>query len=109
MPSRSQIRPNKQRPANARAGDVPGLHVGQDDGTIAMPRQRGGQALEFAARHQHVLAAKCADDPLADASALALVLDEVEVAVASRRLLADKHQIVVRRFALKRNYNQQIY
>jgi hypothetical protein len=34
--------PEQQRSANARAGDAPGLDVGQDDGTIAMPRQRGG-------------------------------------------------------------------
>jgi len=31
---------------------------------------------------------------------LALVLDEVEVGMASRRLLADKYRIVVRRFAV---------
>ena len=49
----------------------------------------------FSARQQHVLAAQRADNPLADAAALALVLDEVEVGMASRRLLADKHRIVV--------------
>ena len=65
-----------------------------------MPHQRGGQTIQFTARQQHVLAAERADNPLADAAALALVLDEVEVGMASRRLLADKHRIVVRWFAL---------
>ena len=97
--------PEQQRPANARAGDAARLHVGQDDGAIAMPHQRGGQTIQFAARHQHVLAAKRADDPLADATTLALVLDEIEIAMASRCLLADKHRRVVRGFAdnIKRN------
>jgi hypothetical protein len=63
-----------------------------------MPRQRGGQALEFAAGDQHLLTAERADDPLTDASPLALVLDEIEVGVASRCLLPDEHRIVVRRF-----------
>jgi hypothetical protein len=58
-----------------------------------MSRQRGGQALEFDARDQWVLAAERADDPLTDAAAL--VLDEVELGMASRRLLSDKHRIVV--------------
>ena len=74
-----------------------------------MPRQRGGQTLEFAAHDQHVLAAERADDPLTDATALALVLDEVEVGMASRRLLADKHRIVVRRFGPNIQQNPQIY
>ena len=87
--------PKQHWPANARAGDAPRLHVGQDDRAIAMPRQRSGQTLQFAARQQHVLAAERADNPLADAVALALVLHEVEVGMASRRLLADKHRIVV--------------
>jgi hypothetical protein len=63
---------------------------------IAVPHQRGDQAIELARSHQHVLAAERADDPLADATALALALDEIEVGMASRRLLADKHRLVVR-------------
>src|SRR5215831_3382586 len=88
--------PKQQRAANARAGDAARLHVGQDDGAIAMARQRLGQTIQFTARQQHVLTAERTDDPLANAAALALVLDEVEIGMASRRLLADKHRIVVR-------------
>ena len=88
--------PEQERPTNARAGDATRLHVGQDDRAVAMPYQRDGQTIQFAARQQHILAAERADDPLADAAAVALVLDEVEVGMASRRLLADKHRIVVR-------------
>ena len=79
----------------------PAAMSGQNDRAIAMPHQRGGQAIQFAARHQHVLAAEGADDPLADATTLALVLDEVEVGVASRRLLADKHPLAVRQLSDK--------
>jgi len=45
---------------------------------------------------QHILAAERTDDPLADAPALALVLDEVKIAMAARSLLSDKHRHVVR-------------
>jgi hypothetical protein len=83
--------PKQQWPANAGAGNAARLHVGQNDRTIAMPRQRSGQTLQFAARQQHVLAAERADDALADAAAFALTLDEVEVGVASGRLGADVH------------------
>src|SRR6516165_2163761 len=83
--------PKQQWPANAGAGDAARRHVGQDDRAIAMSRQRSGQTLQFAARQQHVLAAERADDALADAAALALTLDEVEIGVASGRLLADVH------------------
>ena len=93
--------PKQQRPANARAGDATSLHIGQDDGAIAMPHQRSDQAIEFAVRHQHVLAAERADDPLVDATTLALVFNEVEVGVASGCLLADKHRGVVRGFVHK--------
>jgi len=34
--------PKQQRPANARARYAARLHVGQHDGAIAMPHQRGG-------------------------------------------------------------------
>jgi hypothetical protein len=61
-----------------------------------MPHQRGDQAIQFAARYQHVFAAESADDPLANATALALVLDEVEVGVAPRCFLPDKHRLDVR-------------
>ena len=91
--------PEQQRPANARAGDAARLNVGNDDGALAMPHQRGGQAIELTTGHQRVLAAEGADDPLADATAL--VLDEVEVGVASRCFRANKHRIVVRGFAHK--------
>ena len=59
---------------------------------VAVP----AEAVQFTARQQHVLAAERADTPLADAAALTLVLHEVEIGMASRRLLADKHRIVVR-------------
>jgi hypothetical protein len=39
-----------------------------------MPHQRGGQSIQFTACQQHVLAAERADNPLADAAALALRL-----------------------------------
>jgi hypothetical protein len=42
-----------------------------------MPRPRGNQAIEFAPRYQHVVAAERAADPPAGATALALVLDGV--------------------------------
>jgi hypothetical protein len=93
--------PEPQRPAKARAGDAASLHIGQDDGALAMPHQHGGQAIELATGHQRVLAAEGADDPLADATARALVLDEVQGGVASRCFLADKHRGVVRRFVDK--------
>jgi len=88
------------KPAPAKAGD---------DGAIAMPHQRGDQAIEFTRRHQHILAAERADDPLANATALALILDEVEVAMASRRLLTDKHRLVVRNIDARIKKNSQIY
>lgn len=65
-----------------------------------MLHQRGGQTIQFTARQQRVLAVERADNPLADVAALALVLDEVEVGMDSRRLLADKHRIVVRCIAV---------
>jgi hypothetical protein len=54
-----------------------------------MPHQRGGQTIVFTARQQHVLAAERADNLLADAAAIAFVLDKVEIGIASRQLLAD--------------------
>lgn len=74
-----------------------------------MPHQRGDQAIEFTRRHQHILAAERADDPLANVTALALILDEIEVGMASRRLLADKHQLVVRNISAKIKINSPIY
>jgi hypothetical protein len=65
------------------------LQIGQHNRAIAMPHQRGGQTIEFTARQQHVLAAERADNLLADAVAIALVLDKVEIGIASRQLLAD--------------------
>jgi hypothetical protein len=65
------------------------LQIGQYNGAIAMPHQRGGQTIEFTARQQHVLAAKRANNLLADAAAIALVLDKVEIGMASRQLLTD--------------------
>ena len=85
--------PKQPWPANPGASNAARLHVGQNDRTIAMPHQRSGQTLQFAARQQHVLAAECADDALADAAVLALTLDEVEIGVASGRLLADVHPV----------------
>jgi hypothetical protein len=74
-----------------------------------MPHQRGHQAIELARCHQHVLAAERADDPLADATALALAFDEVEIGMASRRLLADKHRLVVQNIGDIIKQNSQIY
>ena len=88
--------PEQQRPANARAGDAARLHIGQHNGAIAMPHQRAGQTIELATGQQHILAAERTDDPLADAPALALVLDEAKIAMAARSLLSDKHRYVVR-------------
>jgi hypothetical protein len=76
---------------------------------IAVPHQRGDQAIELARSHQHVLAAERADDPLADATALALALDEIEVGMASRRLLPDKHRLVVRNIDGRIKVNREIY
>ena len=74
-----------------------------------MPHQRGHQAIELARCHQHVLAAERADDPLANVTALALILDEIEVGMASRRLLADKHRLVVRNISARIKINSPIY
>ena len=63
-----------------------------------MPHQRAGQTIELATGQQHILAAERTDDPLADAPALALVLDEVEIAMAARCLLPNKHRDVVQGF-----------
>jgi hypothetical protein len=52
-------------------GDAAGRHVGKDDGALAMPHQRGDQAIELAARRQYILAAERADYPLASPTALA--------------------------------------
>ena len=70
--------------------------MGQHNGAIAMPHQRGGQTIQFPARQQHILAAERPDNPLADAAALAFVLDEVKIAMAARSLLSDTHRHVVR-------------
>lgn len=51
---------------------------------LAIPHQRAGQTIQFPARWQHVLAAKRADNPVAHPTALPLILNEVEIAMASR-------------------------
>ena len=101
--------PEQQRPTNAPAGNPARLHIGQDHGAIAMPHQRGGQTIQFPARQQHVLAAERADDPLTHPTALPLVLDEIEIAMASRCLLADKHRRVVREFAENIKKTRRLY
>jgi hypothetical protein len=67
------------------------------------------QAIELAAGHQHILAAERPDDPLADATAFALVLDEVQVGAAPRCLLTDKHRLVVHNIEATIKENSQIY
>ncbi len=88
--------PEKKRPPDARAGNPPGFHVRQDHRPLRMPRQRSDQPIQLAIGQQRVLATQGTDGPLAHPATLAQALDEVEVGVASGRLLSDKHQIVVR-------------
>ena len=99
MPSRSQIRPNSIGPPMRVQATRP---AAISDRITARSQCRTSEAARRSSsplRQQHVLTAKRADDPLAHPTALPLVLDKIEIGMASRRLLADKHRRVVRGFA----------
>ncbi|MHC2794066.1 hypothetical protein ACVINZ_003078 [Mesorhizobium jarvisii] len=87
--------PEQQRTANAARGNPPRVNVGQDEAAFAMARNRGRQSVKFAAGNQRILAAQCLYRALANGFAVADTFHEVEIAMAARDSLNDKHASVV--------------
>ena len=83
------------------------LDLRQHHRPLGKARNRGGQPLELAARHDRILAAEVLDDPLLRPRPLAHALDEVEVGVAVDGLLAQEHaRLAARRIASMSSENR---
>jgi hypothetical protein len=67
--------------ADEHTSDASRRHVVGNDRRIAIPHQRGGKTIQFAAGQHQVRAPERADDLLASAAALALIL-EVKISMA---------------------------
>ena len=67
------------------------VEAGQHDGTAGVAGGGGDQAVEQTRSLDLIAAAKRLDDPLDMATALADVLDEVEILVAADLLATDEH------------------
>lgn len=84
--------------------DAPTLHVRgaaavdqrHNHRSLRQPRGRSGQAVEIAARFDHLLASEIADDALFGLAVLSNGLDQIEVRVGADSFLTDEHAFSIR-------------
>jgi len=88
QPAKHQIRSNVE---TMQFGQFAAIKARQYDRTARMARRRGDQSIEQTRGFDLVAPPQRLDDALHMATALARVLDEVEVFVGSNLLDADKH------------------
>ena len=77
----------QERPADPAARDPTGRHVRQQNGLLAVARERGRQPVQLTRGEKGLFATQCADDALPHAPAL----DQVPIGGALGDLLAQDH------------------